>query len=481
MEELNQPPSQNASKSTATADLESNSRNKNNEVNAQNPWKLLTSINKQQGLTFAAAFLGWTLDAFDFFTVVLSVPYIAKEFRTEPSVITGSITITLCLRPLGAAIFGLLADRYGRRYPLMADIILYSVMELASGFAPNFLVFFILRAIFGIAMGGEWGLGTALAMEVLPPETRGLFSGILQQGYAVGFLLASILYYVVIENIGWRAMFWIGSFPALLVVLIRFFVPESPVWKAHRNARKSGGKTFLSSTKLALKHHWKKFIYCVLLMSCFSFMSHGTQDLYPTFLKTQLGFTTAQVTILTVVANIGAIIGGSICGYLSQLFGRRKTIFISVVLAACFMPLYILPKNFGLLIVGAFAEYFCVQGALGIVPAHLNELSPPEFRGTFPGLTYQLGTLVASSSAQVEAKLGEIFKKNGIYNYGIVIVVLSLIVMTLLALLTILGKENKDANFIEQVEIVEQITVNDKSKEKETEQDEKVAVTIKDI
>jgi SHS family lactate transporter-like MFS transporter len=194
-----------------------------------------------------------------------------------------SITITLCFRPLGAAIFGVLADRYGRRYPLMADIILYSAMELASGFARNFSVFFAIRAIFGIAMGGEWGLGTALAMEVLPPETRGLFSGILQQGYAVGFLLASLLYYAVIENIGWRAMFWIGSCPALLVILIRFFVPESPVWEAHRNARKSDGKSFLSTTKLALKLHWKRFIYCVLLMSCFSFMSHGKYKILKKF------------------------------------------------------------------------------------------------------------------------------------------------------------------------------------------------------
>ncbi|GBB95308.1 hypothetical protein RclHR1_02510002 [Rhizophagus clarus] len=479
MEELNQSPSQNASKSTTAAELESNSRNKNNEINAQNPWKLLTSLNKQQRFTFVAAFLGWTLDAFDFFTVILSVPYIAKEFQMEPSVITGSITITLCFRPLGAALFGILADRYGRKYPLMADIILYSGMELASGFAPNFTVFIILRAIFGIAMGGEWGLGTALAMEVLPPESRGLFSGILQQGYAVGFLLASLLYYAVIENIGWRSMFWIGSFPALLVIVIRFFVPESPVWKAHNNARKSGGKTFLSSTKLALKNHWKKFIYCVLLMSCFSFMSHGTQDLYPTFLKVQLGFTTAQVTILTVIANVGAIIGGTVCGYLSQLFGRRKIIFTSVILAACFMPLYILPKHFGLLIVGAFAEYFFVQGALGIVPAHLNELSPPEFRGTFPGLTYQLGTLVASSSAQVEAKLGERFKKDGKSNYGLVIVVLSVVVMVLLALLTVLGKENKNANFIEQVENVDQITINENGKENEK-RDEKVTVIVAD-
>ncbi|CAG8669275.1 17951_t:CDS:2, partial [Funneliformis caledonium] len=251
----------------------------------------------------------------------------------------------------------------------------------------------------------------------------------------------------------------------------------SPVWEAHRKVEKSIGKTFLNSIKLALKLHWKRFIYCVLLMACFSFMSHGTQDLYPTFLKVQLGYTSSQVTILTVVANIGAIIGGLTCGYMSQLYGRKITIVISVILAACFMSLYILPRQFGWLIVGAFAVYFFVQGALGVVPAHLNELSPPELRGTFPGLTYQLGSLIAASSAQIEAKLGEKFKKNGTPNYGLIIVLLSVIVMTLLVIITLLGKENKDINFIEQVE---QHIIIDKEKVKGKGQDEREMVVISD-
>ncbi|CAI2176700.1 5624_t:CDS:2 [Funneliformis geosporum] len=454
MEEVNKSSSQNALTYTAVTDPESNSRNNNNNgrKQAQNPWKLIISLNRQQKITFVAAFLGWTLDAFDYFIVIFSVPFIAKEFNMEPSDITASITITLCFRPVGAALFGLLADRYGRRYPLMADIFLYSCMELASGFAPNFTVFIILRGIFGIAMGGEWGLGAALAMEILPPESRGLFSGILQQGYATGFLLASLLHFAVVDNIGWRAMFWIGSFPAILVIIIRLFVPESPTWKAQHDVKESTGKAWLQNTKLVLKLHWRRFIYCVLLMACFNFLSHGTQDLYPTFLKVQLGYQTAQVTILTVIANIGAITGGSICGYLSQLYGRRVTIIIAVTLAACFVPLYLLPKSFASLSVGAFALYFFVQGAWGVIPAHLNELSPPKFRGTFPGLTYQLGNLISASSAQIEAKLGEKFKKDGKSNYGLTIAILSLIVMTLLVILTLFSKEYKNVNFIEQAE-----------------------------
>ncbi|RIA89869.1 major facilitator superfamily domain-containing protein [Glomus cerebriforme] len=475
MEEVNQPP-QNTLTNAAASGPESK------ENKAHNPWKLIMSLNRQQKMTFIAAFLGWTLDAFDYFIVILTIPYIAKEFKMEPSDITASITVTLCFRPLGAAIFGLLADRYGRRYPLMIDIILYSSMELASGFAPNFSVFIILRAIFGVAMGGEWGLGAALAMEILPPESRGLFSGILQQGYATGYLLASILHYAVIENIGWRAMFWIGSFPALLVIILRFFVPESPVWKAQHNASESTGKTWLLNTKLVLKHHWRRFIYCVLLMACFNFLSHGTQDLYPTFLKVQLGYTPAQVTILTVVANIGAIIGGTLCGYTSQLYGRKLVIIISAILTACFVPLYLLPRNLGLLMFGAFALYFCVQGAWGVVPAHLNELSPSEFRGTFPGLTYQLGNLISSSSAQIEAKLGERFKKDGSPNYGLIIAILTLIVVFSLVVLTLFSKEYKDIDFIEQA--VEQSEINNEKNEKEkpdVEKNEKGEVIIENV
>ncbi|CAJ0825035.1 21109_t:CDS:2 [Entrophospora sp. SA101] len=265
------------------------------------------------------------------------------------------------LRPLGAAIFGLLADRYGRRYPLILDIILYSLMELLSGFAPNFTIFMVFRAIFGIAMGGEWGLGAAMAMETLPPETRGIFSGILQQGYAFGYLLASVVYYFVIDSLGWRALFWIGSFPALLVIFIRFFVPESPVWKSRHeknnhssssNRRGSGTKLWLADIKLVLKNHWKRFIYTILLMTGF-----GTQDLYPTFLRLQLGFTSIQITTTLIIANVGAIIGGMSCGYFSEYLGRRRTIIISVFLAGCFVPLYVLSRNQILISIGAKMDH----------------------------------------------------------------------------------------------------------------------------
>ncbi|CAG8610320.1 4385_t:CDS:2 [Diversispora eburnea] len=323
-------------------------------------------------------------------------------------------------RPVGALIFGQLADRYGRKYPLMAVILLYSIAELSSGFAPNFQVFVILRAIFGVAMGGEWGLGAALAMETLPTEARGLFSGILQQGYSTGYLIVAIFYSVIIRNFGWRAMFWIGSGLSIPIIILCFFIPESHSWKNNHSNQKFKGKKWYIEIKFVLRDHLIRIIHTVLLMACFNFMSHGTQDLYPTFLRDELNFSPQEVTLTTVVASIGAIIGGTTFGFFSQSWGRRLAIIICASFGFCFLPLYVLPQNRWLLTFGAFMLYFFVQGAWGIIPAHLNELSPPEFRGTFPGLTYQLGNLIAASSAQIEATLGEKFTKNGKPNYGLV-------------------------------------------------------------
>ncbi|CAG8625153.1 6826_t:CDS:2 [Racocetra persica] len=417
-----------------------------------NPWKLMRSLERYQIMTFIAAFLGWTLDAFDFFVVSFALPYIADEFKMKPSDIATSITVTLLLRPVGALIFGLLADKYGRKYPLMADIILYSVVELVSGFAPNFQVFVALRAIFGIAMGGEWGLGAALAMEALPPESRGLFSGILQQGYPTGYLLAAIFYYAVIKTLGWRAMFWIGSFPALVVVFMRFFVPESKAWEKQREARMSTNHNTFNEMKTMFKNYWLKTVHTILLMACYSFTSHGSQDLFPTYLTKQLSYSPGDVTVTTVIANIGAIIGGTLCGYLSQYFGRKKTVVVAMIIAGAFLPIIAIPVNKQLVTFGAFVIYFFVQGAFGVVPAYLNELSPPAFRGTFPGLTYQLGNLIAASSAQIEAVLGEAFPKDGVADYGLTIAVFSACAMFGVIVFISTGSENRNVDFMNQAD-----------------------------
>src|SRR5581483_954962 len=377
--------------------------------------RLFRSLNREQRNTFIACFLGWALDALDFFLVTFVLVQIAHEFNRSISEVAFSITITLMARPLGAFIFGLLGDKFGRRIPLMIDIVFYSIMELLTAFAPNFTVFLILRALFGIGMGGEWGLGASLAMESLPTKARGLFSGILQQGYAAGYLLAALVYWIVFPHFGWRGLFIAGSLPALLVIYIRMHVPESPVWQ--RDRARARPRMRLS---IFVRQHGMLFLYAALLMTAFNYMSHGTQDLYPTYLEKQRGFGVSAKSIISIVYAMGAICGGTILGFLSQHWGRRRVIILSALCGMLLIPLWIFAPTTALLIVGGFLIQFMVQGAWGVVPVHLNELSPPEFRGTFPGLAYQLGNFAAAYAAQQQAWLAEKFRMpNGEPNYAL--------------------------------------------------------------
>src|SRR5246127_317828 len=344
----------------------------------------------------AASFLGWTLDAFDFFLMVFVLKDIAQEFSTDITSVTVALLLTLAMRPVGAYLFGRAADRWGRRPTLMVNILLYSFIEFASGFAPSLTVLLVLRAIFGIAMGGEWGVGASLTMESIPPHARGFVSGLLQSGYPTGYFLASIVYALLFQYIGWRGMFMVGVVSALLVFHIRRSVPESPSW---RPMAAEGG------TLQVLKAHWRLGIYAVVLMTAFNFFSHGTQDLYPTFLQVQHKFSPHEVGLIAVIYNIGAIIGGISFGSLSEYFGRGRIIIIATVLSLFVLPLWAFSTSAVWLAVGAFLMQVMVQGAWGVIPVHLNELSPDEARGTFPGFTYQLGNLIASVNATLQAEI----------------------------------------------------------------------------
>jgi SHS family lactate transporter-like MFS transporter len=355
-------------------------------------------VNAAATRTFIASFLGWTLDAFDFFLVIVVVSHLATDFNRTIPEISIAVTLTLALRPVGALLFGWIADRFGRRTPLMIDIALYSVIELATAFAPTYEVFLILRALFGIAMGGEWGLGAALAMESLPPKRRGLLSGLLQEGYAVGNLLAGAAFALLFNKIGWRGMFVVGALPAFLIFYIRLFVPESPAWKAQTAQRLAvGGDVLIDS----IKRFWPLFLYGVLFMAALNFMSHGTQDPYATFLTKQHGFDPAVVGSINAVAAIGAICGGIFFGALSQRLGRRVCIVISALIGFAMLPLWAFSSTIVTLAAGGFAMQFAVQGVWGVIPAHLNEIAPPLARGTFPGFVYQVGNLIASMTLQI--------------------------------------------------------------------------------
>jgi SHS family lactate transporter-like MFS transporter len=392
-----------------------------------------------------ASFLGWTLDAFDFFLVTLALGRIAEDFHTSRPAIALSITITLAFRPVGAFIFGLLADRYGRRLPLMIDLIFYSVFEVLTGFAPNYWSFMVCRALFGIGMGGEWGVGATLAMEKVPPRNRGVLSGFLQQGYALGNLLAALCAYVVMPRLGWRPMFFIGGLPALLALYVRTSVKESEVWE---KAKKHESWKHLGR---AIISHWKTFLYLALLITMMGLVSHGTQDLYPTFLKEQWNYSDSQAALLTALTMVGAIAGGVFFGSVSDRSGRRRAMMISLLIGIVAIPIWALTPSTATLLalvpstvlmcIGGFFMQFMVQGAWGVIPAHLAELSPDSVRGFLPGFAYQCGVLLSSPITHRQSKLGEAI------GYGRAMSITAVTVFAFAIIVIALGRERRGIKF----------------------------------
>ena len=369
--------------------------------------------------TVVAAYLGWMLDAFDFFLLTFLIKDIAKEFGVEVPSVAYALFLTLAMRFVGAFIFGQLGDKFGRKPALMIDILCYSIIGAAAAFSPNLTVFLILRTLFGIAMGGEWGLGSSLAMESIPPNARGPVSGILQAGYPSGFLLASIVYGLFYGRvvggyeIGWRAMFLFSVLPAFVVLFIRAGVEESPAFVESREVAKPG---LIQS----IADNWGLVVYAVVLMMCFNFFSHGTQDLYPTFLQKQHNFDPRTVSGINIVANIGAIAGGLVFGALSERIGRVNAITIAAFIALPALPLWAFSATPVMLAIGAFIMQISVQGAWGVVPAHLNELSPGAVRATLPAFVYQAGNFLASYNGPFQAKLAQ--AHGGDYGYALALV-----------------------------------------------------------
>lgn len=388
-----------------------------------------------------ASFLGWMLDAFDFFLVVFVLQRLASDFGADVTGVTWGIAVTLAARPIGAFLFGRIADRYGRRPALMASVLLYSAMELATAFSPSLAVFIALRALYGVAMGGEWGVGASLAFESVPVRTRGLVSGILQAGYPCGYLLAAVVYGLLFTHIGWRGMFVVGAAPALLALYIFKKVPESPTWSAGRTA------TARPSLLVALRGHWPLALYAIVLMTCFNFFSHGTQDLYPTFLGAQRGFSIGTKAWIAIVYNIGAICGGLSFGALSGRMGRRRSIALAAALSLIVLPFWAYSSTPVALAGAAFAMQFMVQGAWGVVPVHLNELSPEGIRATFPGVVYQLGNLLASGNAPLQSAIASAHGSAAHPDYAFALTWVCGVVAVALVLLSLLGPERRGVRF----------------------------------
>jgi len=388
-----------------------------------------------------AGFLGWTLDAFDFFVVIFLFDILAERFHVSRGQIILTVTATLAMRPFGALIFGMLADRYGRRRPLMANVIFFSVIELLCGFSTNYAMFFVLRMLFGIGMGGEWGVGASLAMEHAPVRWRGVLSGILQSGYAIGYLLAAIAARVILANFspewGWRAMFWAGSLPALLALYIRIKVPESEAWQQHRVARTIDGP------RIALQHK-RLVLYMVALMFLMNCLSHGSQDLYPDFLKHEHGIAPNTVAYITMFYNVGAVTGAVIFGLLSEKIGRRYSMLAALAVCLAIMPAWAFGSTMLVLALGAFIMFVGVQGAWGIIPVHLNELSPHAVRGLLPGFTYQIGILMAAATPSIE------FALRNKLGYSWALVSFEVVVIVGVALLLLFGREHHGRSFFRE-------------------------------
>lgn len=394
---------------------------------------------------FMASFLGWTMDAFDYFLVVLVYADIATTFHHTKTDVAFLTTATLAMRPVGALLFGLWADRVGRRVPLMVDVSFYSVIGFLCAFAPNFTVLVILRLLYGIGMGGGWGLGAALSMEKVPAERRGVFSGLLQEGYAFGYLLASVAALVVMNWLGlsWRWLFGLSIIPALISLIIRYRVKESEVWEAAQDRMrltKTRIRDVLGNPAIV-----RRFVYLVLLMTAFNWMSHGTQDVYPTFLTATTdhgaGLSSLTARWIVVIYNIGAIIGGLAFGTLSQRFSRRYTIVFCAALGLPIVPLFAYSRTAAMLCLGSFLMQVFVQGAWGVIPAHLTEMSPDAIRGVYPGVTYQLGNLLAAFNLPIQERLAES------HGYPFALAATIVPVLLVVAVLTAIGKDATGIRF----------------------------------
>jgi SHS family lactate transporter-like MFS transporter len=397
----------------------------------------LKGLKRSQVHSIWASYLGWTLDAFDFFLLVFMLSAISKEYGTDIKTMTLAVTYTLIARPFGAFAFGWMADRFGRRPIMMIVILLFSVFSFASAFAWSLTSLFVIRTLFGFCMGGEWGIGASLVMESIPIKLRGPVSGLLQSGYPTGYFLASLIYFLLFDLIGWRGLFMVGIAPAVLVFLIRMHVDESPAFEQRRNKRPANPIGELAK-------HWKIALYVVLLMTAFNFFSHGTQDIYPTFLREQHKFDTHTVGLLAMVGNAGAIVGGITFGIWSERIGRKRAIIIASLLALPVIPLWAFSATPLMLGLGAFLIQVAVQGAWGIVPVHLNELSPPLVRGMFPGFAYQLGNLIASGNLPIQARIAE--SHGG--NYGLALAIVAGITAVVLVIWTFIGPERTDVDFL---------------------------------
>ncbi|KAF7189750.1 Carboxylic acid transporter protein-like [Pseudocercospora fuligena] len=421
----------------------------------RNPFSLFASLSLQGWIFFLVGFASWTADAFDFHALSIQTTKLAKYYDTSNTNITTAITLTLLLRSVGAAVFGLAGDQFGRKWPMVLNMIILGILQIATIYSTTFGQFLAVRSLFGLFMGGVYGNAIAMALENCPVEARGLMSGILQQGYSFGYVCAACANLGVGGSVeSWKTVFWIAAGLSIGVGLLRIAFPESKQFVERKKAGHKGAApgVFWAETKKMLAKEWRMCVYCIILMTWFNYYSHTSQDSYTTFMKDQKEMGNRDASIASILMKTGACVGGTIIGYLSQWVGRRRAMVVSALISACLIPAWILPTSLGGLSASGFMIQFFVQGAWGVIPIHLNELSPPAFRSSFPGITYQLGNMISSPSAQIvnaiaESKYLTAPSGDRVHAYGPVMGVATAIIALGIAVTAAVGPEKRGSHF----------------------------------
>ncbi|KAF3030800.1 hypothetical protein E8E15_011102 [Penicillium rubens] len=451
----------------------------------KNPFGLMAQLSARDWVFFIVGLAAWTADAFDFHALSIQTVKLADYYGRSKTDISTAITLTLLLRSVGAAFFGLAGDKYGRKWPMVLNMIILGILQIATIYSKTFQQFLAVRSLFGLFMGGVYGNAISMALEHCPVNARGLMSGILQQGYSMGYVFAAC------ANLGvgggtdtWKTVFWIAAGISIAVGLVRICFPES---QSFIEAKKAGKRTmkageFWRETISMLGKEWRMCVYCIILMTWFNYYSHTSQDSYTTFMLTEKELENDGASRASILMKTGACVGGTIIGYLSQFVGRRRAIIVSAVLSGVLIPAWILPEGERSLSATGFFMQFFIQGAWGVIPVHLAELSPPAFRSSFTGLTYQIGNMISSPSSQIINAVAEstfITSASGhrVEAYGPVMGVATAIIALGIMVTAAVGPEKRGRRFESVVAGVDE-TVDAKTMDLETGEDKHSAEAI---
>ncbi|AAS53704.1 AFR333Wp [Eremothecium gossypii ATCC 10895] len=462
-----------------------------------NPSNVLKNVKLKTWLFIASAFLALTVEATDFYLVSLNVVSIAQDLNVREDTVTWGITVALMTRTIGAIVYGYIGDRFGQRTSFLINVGMISVLQLVTGFATSFPYFLACRAYFGIELGGCYGTAATQCLDDLPPSAHSWVTGGFQQAYALGFLLATVLTRVLADTTapGWRSCFWFLSGVSFVSVVFRAFLGQTEAFKERQRIKEERRKrnekvSTLSQILQSLKKEWYIVLYMIFLMTAYNFFAHTSQDLFPTMLLRQLGYTPNQSTVTNIMTNVGALLGGLLLSRFSSVSSRRFIILVCIFSAVILVYPWGFVQGPGMTAYGFLLQFF-VQGSWGLVPFHLHTLAPDsQTKVFFVGVSYQIGNLISSPSSTMESSIARRFPigvdANGktIYDYGRVMSYFVWGSTALMFISVFLGPEfnpNRAHEFVDDIESVdEQISevVEDKLEASPSSQSEPISLSV---